>query len=354
MFKRISALLLAAALIFGLAGITLASTPASGERQQTEPDTVLVPEQDWTAEGSAFISEMRIGPPEPPEIFEAPLPVESEQVLGSAQEPEESQEPQEPEEPQEPDSNFYLNGKPVPDVVLKTVEGRLYAGVEAFLAGVLAEESADWADEQTTVCGRTASGEELTVTARPGDDYIVANGRYLYVDSGIVREEETTLVPLETLLFVFPGSALAEGSGDERAEVTLGPALLTAGEEFYDEASVDLIARVIYHEARWEPFQGKVALANLIMNRVNDKHFPDNVYDVLHAKGQFTVVKRSGFWKETPDDSCYMAAKLAMDGAEVVPGAMYYCTKGLKSWISRNCPLLYTIKNHDFYGMDGV
>lgn len=351
MFKRISALLLAAALIFGLAGMTLASTPASGERQQTEPDTVLGPEQDWTAEGSAFLFEVRIGPPEPPEIFESPVPAESAEVVSSVEETEETPESQEPEEPQGPDSNFYLNGKPVPDVALKTLEGRLYAGVEAFFAGALAEGSADWTDGQTTVSGRTAAGEELTVTARPGDDYIVANGRYLYVDSGVVREEETTLVPLETLISVFPGSALAEGSSDERAEVTLGPALLTAGGEFYDETSVDLIARVIYNEARWEPFQGKVAVANLIMNRVNDKHFPDNVHDVLYAKGQFTVVKRSSFWKETPDDSCYAAARLAMDGAEVVPGAVYYCTKGLKSWISRNCPLLYTIKNHDFYGM---
>ena len=346
MFKRIPALLLAAALIFGLAGITLASTPVSSE-QQNEPNTVQESMQSPTPE-------VKIEPPEPPEFFEtlapdgASEPDGAEQPSDAAGEPEQTQQPQEPEEP---DSNFYLNERPISGVVLKTVEGKLYAGAEAFFAGALTEAEAVWTDGETTVRGKTASGEALSVTARPGNSYIVANGRYLYVPSGVVREGETTLVPLETLLAVFPGSTLAEGSNDERAEATLSSALLTSGEAFYDAESVDLIARVIYNEACWEPFQGKVALANLIMNRVNDRHFPNNVRDVLYAKGQFTVVKRSSFWSLTPDESCYTAAKLAMDGAEVVPGAVYYCTKGLKSWISRNCPLLYTINNHDFYGV---
>lgn len=340
MFKRISALLLAAALIFGLAGVTLATTPASDE-QQNEHDMAQEQAQDQTVETFSATPEIMIEPPKPfvpaPVAAgpEAPVTPDPEEALGQ----------------QVPDSNFYLNEKPVPNMVLKTVEGKIYAGVEAFFAAALTGEPAVWADGLTTVRGQTASGAELTVTARPGDIYIVANGRYLHVADGVLREEETTLIPLETLLSIFPGSKLAEGSNEERAEVTLSATLLASGAEFYDAESVDLIARVIYNEARWEPFVGKTALANLIMNRVNDKHFPDNVHDVLYAKGQFTVVKRSSFWKLTPDDSCYMAAKLAMDGAEVVPGAMYYCTKGLVSWISKNCPLLYTINNHDFYGM---
>ncbi|WP_059173759.1 cell wall hydrolase [Bacillus sp. FJAT-27445] len=52
----------------------------------------------------------------------------------------------------------------------------------------------------------------------------------------------------------------------------------------------DLLARLVHAEAKGEPFKGKVAVAEVVLNRVHNGQFPDTVKEVIYQKRQFDPV----------------------------------------------------------------
>ena len=55
-----------------------------------------------------------------------------------------------------------------------------------------------------------------------------------------------------------------------------------------------MLACIIDWEAGWEPYEGKLAVANVILNRVRSARYPDTVSDVVYARGQFGGVMSGG------------------------------------------------------------
>lgn len=326
MLKKAAAAALALALFLGLAGITLAASAYPNAARQG----------GYTGQLSADAV--------PPEREAVPAP-----EAPSAPEPVPSAAPEPEPEPEPEPSNFYLNGEPVYGMTLRCFEGVPYCSIRVFFENTLAQAEVTWTDDRAQVRGAAANGEELTLTARPGDCWLIANERCLYVEHEVQLEDGVTMAPLSVLTAVFQGSSFTYDEQAQRAEVTLGEQLLLSAAEFYDATDLDLIARVIYHEARYEPMTGKIALGNVITNRVAQSNFPNSVHDVLYARNQFTVVNRSVFWSQTPNEACYNAAKMALEGTSILPTAVYYNIKGMNSWAARNRPLVGTIGNHSFY-----
>lgn len=60
----------------------------------------------------------------------------------------------------------------------------------------------------------------------------------------------------------------------------------------FDAKEVHCLAQAIYHEARGESFEGKQAVARVVLNRTVDPEFPNTVCKVVHQKGQFQWVGR--------------------------------------------------------------
>lgn len=85
----------------------------------------------------------------------------------------------------------------------------------------------------------------------------------------------------------------------------------------------DLLARAVYSEARGEPFQGQVAIAAVILNRVEHENFPDSINDVIFQPAAFTAVQDGQFWL-TPDSEAYKAVEEALTGHDPSGGAIYY------------------------------
>ena len=50
------------------------------------------------------------------------------------------------------------------------------------------------------------------------------------------------------------------------------------------EREIECLARNIYHEAGSEPFEGKVAVAQVTVNRAEDDRYPDTICNVVHQK----------------------------------------------------------------------
>ena len=88
-------------------------------------------------------------------------------------------------------------------------------------------------------------------------------------------------------------------------------------------SSLNLISRFVYAESRGEPYQGQVAVAAVILNRVKDSRFPNTVSGVVYQSGAFTCVT-DGQINLSPNNTAKKAAQDAMNGWDPSLGAVYY------------------------------
>jgi len=84
-----------------------------------------------------------------------------------------------------------------------------------------------------------------------------------------------------------------------------------------EQEALDIVARVVMGEAGSCPFDHQVAVAAVVVNRVNSDLFPNTVRDVVAQPMQYTTLYLSGF--DTTPRICYEAAKVALDGTDGVP-----------------------------------
>ena len=120
------------------------------------------------------------------------------------------------------------------------------------------------------------------------------------------------------------------------------------GTDSVDSADVNLLARCIHGEARGEPYSGKVAVAAVILNRVENASFPNSISGVIYQSGAFDAVS-DGQINLTPDDESIRAAKDAMAGWDPTGGAIYYYNPktATNEWI-RSREIITTIGDHVF------
>lgn len=133
-----------------------------------------------------------------------------------------------------------------------------------------------------------------------------------------------------------------------------GPATLakiglpTGGSSSTYQSNVNLLARVISGEARGESYTGQVAIAAVVLNRVDHASFPSTIAGVIYQPGAFTAVT-DGQINITPSQSCYNAARDALNGWDPTGGSIYYYNPqtATNSWI-RSRPIITQIGKHVF------
>ena len=94
------------------------------------------------------------------------------------------------------------------------------------------------------------------------------------------------------------------------------------------EEELKLLANIIYCEAGSESYVGKVAVGNVIMNRVKSASQPNTITEVVYAKGQFSPVRNGSLQRalssDKADAACYQAAIEALAGAQPVGGKLFF------------------------------
>ena len=112
---------------------------------------------------------------------------------------------------------------------------------------------------------------------------------------------------------------------------------------------LDLLARIIWLEARGEPFEGQVAVGAVVLNRVASPDFPGSVAEVLAQPGQFAF-SMAEIAAATPGPMAYEAAARALAGEDPTGGALFFYnpekTRTPEFWATR--PVLRRIGNHVF------
>lgn len=111
---------------------------------------------------------------------------------------------------------------------------------------------------------------------------------------------------------------------------------------------VNLLAQLISAEARGEPYNGQVAVGAVVLNRIEHPSFPNTMSGVIYQKGAFSCIDDGQFW-EPIADSCYQAARDAINGSDPSSGAIYYFNPvtATNKWIWSR-PLIVVIGKHRF------
>jgi len=238
----------------------------------------------------------------------------------------------------------------ITEPAVRRIGDQTYVPLRAFVQEMDEQAEFSWSDENQTAVVNTLGME---VKVRQGAEYIVANGRYLYLDGGTVRNEDGSLMlPIRPLAKVF-GVAVTWDEEQETVAVSGTVQPIEPGWAFYDEENVYWLSRIVFSEAGCEPLEGQIAVAQVVLNRKENRLWPNTIYGVIfddRAGVQFSPTANGTIYQE-PSEESIAAAKMALDGADVVADCCYFLNPDISSdgWFERNCEYLITIGNHKFY-----
>lgn len=236
-----------------------------------------------------------------------------------------------------------VDGKEV-QAVHQVEQGTTYVYLRTMAEAMDNSATVDW-----TEGGATVRTDSLHLRAIPGRQWLSANDRCLYVSDGIKLSQGRTLVPVRVLADAF-GAEVEWDAKTGAVNVASKGSIPQAG---YDQDALYWLSRIISSESRGEPLAGQIAVGNVVLNRVRDGEFPNTIYGVIFDDrwgGQFEPV-RNGTVYQTPAESSVVAAKLCLEGANVVGDSLYFLNPTLAGnlWVPQNRPYITTIGVHDFY-----
>ena len=125
------------------------------------------------------------------------------------------------------------------------------------------------------------------------------------------------------------------------------------GSRFYDQTDLYWLSRIISAEAKGEPFAGKIAVGNVVINRMRSKSYPDSIYGVIFDRKhgtQFSPVSYGTIYN-TPTAESVLAAKICLEGYTLSDEILFFVNPryATSSWISKSRPFVFRIGGHWFY-----
>ncbi|WP_340021597.1 cell wall hydrolase [Paenibacillus sp. FSL K6-1096] len=133
-------------------------------------------------------------------------------------------------------------------------------------------------------------------------------------------------------------------SQDQRAEATWSYAV--------SEEDLHLLQKIVMAEAEGEPYKGKVAVANVVLNRLRSANFPDTIREVIYQKRQFSPVANGRLKRVKPNKDSIRAVDAALRGVKEVTDDTYFflsLTLAQDLTVHHSRTLAKTIGNHTFY-----
>ena len=245
--------------------------------------------------------------------------------------------------------NLNVNGRRVLQGRVFNLGGITYVPMFAF---------ADWLgmftysyNEKTATA--KVEGENLEIIAHEGDLYIIANDRYFYTGREVMVVGGEMYVPILPMTKALNSKvvwrddvkAFYVSNGDTR--------LLKNASQVYRDDEVYWLARIISAEARGESMEGKIAVGNVVLNRVRSSSYPNTIYGVIFDKKygvQFSPVSNGTIY-QTPTADSIIAAKMCLEGYSLSSDILYFVNpqKAPNSWIAQNRTYTFTIGNHAFF-----
>ncbi|MBO5212150.1 MAG: cell wall hydrolase [Clostridia bacterium] len=223
-----------------------------------------------------------------------------------------------------------------------------YVGIRKFAYAMDDDARVTYTSSNRTL---TVETDNLKIVCKDKTNYINVNGRYFYYEQPIYMKNGIMYAPILNLYKAF--GANIKWTDYRGFDVTTGSGYVRSGDSFYKDDEVYWLARIIYAESGAEPLKGKIAVGNVILNRVRSSYFPNTIYGVIFDKKngvQFSPTINGAIYK-TPNAESIIAAKICLEGYSVNKNILYFINpyKAPNSWVSKNRTLFAQIGNHAFY-----
>lgn len=121
---------------------------------------------------------------------------------------------------------------------------------------------------------------------------------------------------------------------------------------------LEALLRIVEAEAGGEDIEGKLLVANVVLNRVNCEDFPDTVLEVVFQQNngvsQFSPVRNGRYWSVEISDETVEAVRRALEGEDISQGALYfaarkYAQSDKMKWFDENLTFLFAHGGHEFF-----
>lgn len=220
------------------------------------------------------------------------------------------------------------------------------------VSDALCADSIEWNGNNSTV---TIVDNGTVVRLKKGDMGGYINGRFVKLAGNIKIVNDRTYVPVRFISEAF-GATVGWDSNTYTVIITKNGIKVPAGvitHRNYTDDEIYWLSRLVHAESEGEPMQGKIAVANTVLNRVKSGDFPNSIYEVIFDKkyGVQYEPTINGTIYNTPSGDSIIAAKRALRGENVVSGCLYFLNPDTASntWIPNNRAFFSQIGNHDFY-----
>ncbi len=232
----------------------------------------------------------------------------------------------------------------------KLISGITYLPVRFFCEALSAQ--VDWIDSSSTVM--VTSGKDV-ISFDIGSSTAYINGVPTKINGQARLINNLTYLPVRFITESL-GGIVNWNNEYYTVDILMPdkslPDKLTKNREYTND-EIYWLAKIISCESEDEPINGKIAVGNVVLNRVESDKYPDTIYSVIFDKKhgyQFQPVANGSINKE-PVQEAYLAAKLCLEGHNVVGECMYFLNpdKATSFWIPQNKNYYTTIGSHDFY-----
>lgn len=278
------------------------------------------------------------------------------------------------------DIKIKVNGKYItPDTSPFITNSSTYVPIK-FISSALNINDITWNPISKSV---TIKDKNTTVILFVNKNYGYINNKYTQLDNNVLIANSRTFVPIRFISECFDtkvdwkdntviinskssNSTTSGNSTSSNISSTTKPNSSTSnstqnnssntntliGSNNYDDA-VYWLSRIIEAEAGGEPFNGKVAVGEVILNRVESNEFPNTIWGVIFDDNfgiQFEPVANGTIYN-TPSSDSIKAAKEALAGSNYIGDCLYFLNPTIaeSNWITKNRDYYTTISNHEFY-----
>lgn len=220
------------------------------------------------------------------------------------------------------------------------------------VSDALCADSVEWNGKESCA---TISRDGTALQISKNSKTAWVNGRKTTLDTAAVIRNDRFYVPIRFVAETF--GTKVDWDKNSYTVLLSAPGITVPkhmiGSRGYSDEDLYWLSRIIHAESAGEPMIGKIAVANVVLNRVESPLFDNTIYDVVFDRKygiQFTPTVNGAIYN-TPAGDSIVAAKRALLGENTAGKSLYFLNPVIAEsfWIVNNRTFYKSIGNHDFY-----
>ena len=195
-----------------------------------------------------------------------------------------------------------------------------------------------------------AESEKTSIVYAQGKTVVAtANAQEETTDNTQIPLEEEAKVQMEE-----SAQAMQLQLADEIASAEKTRRELEEKKIYLSKSDTEILCRIVEAEATGQEIEGKMLVANVILNRVNSDKFPDTVKEVVFANKQFSPIRDGRYYKVTITKETKEAVERVLNGEDESHGAVYFMSRKRASaknvsWFDNHLTRVAVYGAHEFY-----